>query len=160
MNDTIGCEIRYSEDETRESPGRLVGTLMKYNVKASDRAELFEPDSLSWPDDGVLVRRMHRRGEPIVKAVPYLVADEVRIDATLLNSTAGRDCAAELRGGVLQGLSVEFTAVKETRRGGVRIIEKAILGGAGLVDVPAYAGARAELRAKSDTQQRIARLWL
>ena len=103
---------------------------------------------------------MHSRGAPIVKAVPYLDGGGVRIDAALPNSTAGRDCAEELKGGILQGLSVEFTSVKETRRQGMRIIQKAILGGAGLVDTPAYGGARAELRGKTDIQRRIARLWL
>ena len=157
---TIACEIRYAEDETRQSPGRLTGILMTYNVKASDRNELFEPDSLSWPDDGVLVRRMHQRGAPIVKAVPFVEGSALRLDAALPNSTAGRDAAEELRSGILQGLSVEFTSVKETRRQGMRIIQKAILGGAGLVDVASYQGAKAELRARSSVQVRIARLWL
>ena len=159
---TLEMEVRFAEDETRQSPGRLTGVLLTYNVKASDRAELFEPDSLSWPSDGILVRRMHERSKPIVRATPYVVdGDEVRLDAALPNSTAGRDCAEELRSGILRGLSIEFTSVKETRRNGMRVIQKAILGGAGLVDVPAYSSARAELRAKgNDIQRRIARLWL
>ena len=160
MNDTIVSEVRFAEDETRQSPGRLTGILLTYNVKASDRNELFEPDSLSWPDDGVLVRRMHQRVAPIVKAIPFLDGNDLRIDAPLLNSTAGRDCAEELRSGLLKGLSVEFTATKETRRNGLRVIQKAILGGCGLVDVPAYSSARAELRAKTDVQRRIAAIWL
>ena len=84
----------------------------------------------------------------------------LRIDSPLLNSTAGRDAAEELRAGVLTGLSVEFKATKETRRNGLRVIQKATLGGAGLVDYPSYLGAKAELRAKSDVQQRIAAIWL
>ena len=65
-----------------------------------------------------------------------------------------------MRAGLLTGLSVEFSATKETRRGGLRVIQSAILGGAGLVDFPSYQGAKAELRGKTDTQARIARLWL
>ena len=84
----------------------------------------------------------------------------LRIDAPLLNSTAGRDAAEEIRSGVLTGLSVEFSATKETRRNGIRIIQSAILAGAGLVDFSSYTLAKAELRARSDVQQRIARLWL
>ena len=158
--ETFECEIRLQDDPDRASPGRLTGILMPYLTRASDRNELFELNSLSWPDDGVLVRRMHQRGAPIVKAVPFVEGSALRIDAALPNSTAGRDAAEELRSGILQGLSVEFTSVKETRRNGMRIIQKAILGGAGLVDVASYQGAKAELRAKSDIQRRIARLWL
>ena len=159
--DELLCEVRFAEDETRQSPGRLTGILLTYNVKASDRAELFEPDSLSWSDDdGVLVRRMHQRVAPIVKVIPFLDGNDLRIDAPLPNSTAGRDCAEELKCGLLQGLSVEFTATKETRRNGLRVIQKAILGGCGLVDVPAYSGAKAELRSRSDVQRRIAAIWL
>ena len=158
--DELICEVRFAEDDTRQSPGILSGVLMPYGVKAQDRAEMFELGALTWPDDGILVRRMHDRKSPLVKVVPYLSGTDLRIDSPLLNSVAGRSAAEELRAGVLTGLSVEFNATKETRRNGLRVIQKAILGGAGLVDFPSYQGAKAELRAKSDTQQRIARLWL
>ena len=158
--DELICELRFAEDDTRQSPGILSGVLMPYGVKAQDRAEMFELGALTWPDDGILVRRMHDRSSPLVKVIPYLDGTDLRIDSPLLNSTAGRDAAVEMRSGVLTGLSVEFTATKETRRGGLRVIQAAILGGAGLVDYPSYQGAKAELRAKTDTQQRIARLWL
>ena len=158
--DELLCEVRFAEDETRASPGRLTGVLMPYLTKARDRAEVFELGALEWPEDGVLVRRMHDRSSPIVKAVPFLDGNDLRIDAPLLNSTVGRDTAAELRNGVLSGLSVEFHATKETRRNGLRVIQKARLGGAGLVDYPSYIGAKAELRAQSDVQRRIAAIWL
>ena len=160
MKQTIECEVRFAEDETRQSPGRLTGVLMPYGVKASDRAEMFELGALEWPEEGVLVRRQHDRSSPIVKVVPHLDGNDLRIDAPLLNSTAGRDTAEELRAGVLTGLSVEFTSTRETRRNGLRVIQKAMLGGAGLVDYPSYMGAKAELRARSDASRRIARLWL
>ena len=32
--DTLTCEIRLAEDESRQSPGRLVGTLLTYEVRA------------------------------------------------------------------------------------------------------------------------------
>ena len=160
MKDELLCEVRFAEDETRQSPGRLTGVLMPYETRASDRAEIFELGALEWPDAGVLIRRQHDRSRPIVKVVPFMDGSDLRIDAPLLNSTAGRDTAEELRSGVLTGLSVEFTSTKETRRGGLRVIQKAMLGGAGLVDYPSYMGAKVELRAKTDTQRRIARLWL
>ena len=158
--ETFECEIRLQDDPDRASPGRLTGILMPYETRASDRAEMFENDALAWPEDGILVRRMHDRSSPIVKVVPFMDGKNLRIDAPLLNSTAGRDAAEEIRSGVLTGLSVEFSATKETRRNGIRIIQSAILAGAGLVDFSSYTLAKAELRARSDVQQRIARLWL
>ena len=160
MKDELICEVRFAEDETRQSPGRLSGVLMPYNTKAQDRQEMFELGALTWPAEGILVRRMHDRASPLVKVVPYLDGTDLRIDSPLLNSTAGRSVAEEMRAGLLTGLSVEFSATKETRRGGLRVIQSAILGGAGLVDFPSYQGAKAELRGKTDTQARIARLWL
>ena len=140
MKETIACEVRLAEDSTRQSPGILEGILMPYETRASDRAELFELGALEWPDAaGILVRRMHDRSSPIVKVLPFLDGNDLRIDAPLLNSTAGRDAAEELRSGVLTGLSVEFNATKETRRNGLRVIQKATLGGAGLVDYPSGA---------------------
>ena len=158
--DELICEVRFAEDETRNSPGILSGVLMPYGVKASDRQEMFELGALTWDAEGILVRRMHDRKSPLVRVIPYMDGNDLRIDSPLLNSTAGRDAAIELRNGILTGLSVEFSATKETRRGGLRVIQSAILGGAGLVDYPSYKGAKAELRGKTDTQQRIARLWL
>ena len=158
--DELICEVRFAEDDTRQSPGILSGILMPYGVKASDRQEMFELGALTWPAEGVLVRRMHDRKSPLVKVIPYMDGSDLRIDSPLLNSTAGRDAAIELRNGILTGLSVEFSATKETRRGGLRVIQSAILGGAGLVDYPSYRGAKAELRGKTDTQRRIAQLWL
>ena len=158
--DELICEVRFAEDETRNSPGILSGVLMPYGVKASDRQEMFELGALTWDAEGILVRRMHDRKSPLVKVIPYMDGNDLRIDSPLLNSTAGRDAAIELRNGILTGLSVEFSATKETRRGGLRVIQSAILGGAGLVDYPSYRGAKAELRGKTDTQRRIAQLWL
>ena len=64
---------------------------MPYGVKAQDRQEMFELGALTWPAEGILVRRMHDRASPLVKVVPYLDGTDLRIDSPLLNSTAGRD---------------------------------------------------------------------
>ena len=91
MKDELICEVRFAEDETRNSPGILSGILMPYNTKASDRQEMFELGALTWPAEGILVRRMHDRASPLVKVIPYLDGTDLRIDSPLLNSTAGRD---------------------------------------------------------------------
>ena len=51
-------EIRLSEtDPERMGPGRLVGTLMPYETRAVDRAEMFKAGALHWPEDGRAAER-------------------------------------------------------------------------------------------------------
>ena len=40
--DRLLMEVRAADDDTRQSPGRIVGTLLTYGERASDRNELFE----------------------------------------------------------------------------------------------------------------------
>ena len=161
MSDEITFEIRFEEDVNRMGPGRLTGTLMRYGQQAKNRREVFERGSLEWPDNGIVIRRQHDRKSPIVRAIPYVEGDEVKIDVALPNSTAGRDAAVEVREGVLTGLSVEFRAVKQSTLTGIRRIQRAVLGGAGLVDSPEYAGAGVEVREEQQGRRPSeATLWL
>ena len=153
--DEIRCSVEVREDETRQSPGRLAGTLLTYGERASDRAELFEADALRWPDNGIVLRRQHNRGAPIMRVVPKVREGRVVIDAPLPDTAAGRDAAAEIRAGLLTGLSVEFRATAQRFTGGLRRITAALLSGAGLVDSPSYAGSAVEVRQKGRR-----RLWL
>ena len=59
--DEIRCSIKI-EDRAEGQP-RLIGTLLPFNVRAQDRAEMFLPGSVSWPSDGVVLRRQHNRAE-------------------------------------------------------------------------------------------------
>ena len=149
-------EIRFEADPDRMSPGKLIGVLMPYETRASDRPEMFESGSLEWPKDGVLLREMHDRQRPIARFIPEATDGEVRVAIPLPDSTAGRDARANVLAGVYSGLSVEFRAIRETVRGGLRVVQKAMLTGAGLVDSGAYAGATVEARAKAGRR----RLWL
>ena len=159
--ETLDCEIRYEADPTRQSPGRLTGVLLRYEERARDRPELFTRGALHWPPEGIVVNEMHKRQSPIVRVVPFLDGDEVRIDAPLPNSTAGRDAAENVRLGVLTGLSVEFASEQEGRRGNLREIRRARLGGAGLVDSGSYRGSMVEIRAAdSSPKPKAATLWL
>ena len=154
--ETRQVEIRLQDDPDRMGPGKLEGVLLPYGQRAQDRPELFEAGALHWPDDGVLLRAMHRREAPIARFTPEASETEVRVKIALPDTTAGRDAAANVRAGVLKGLSVEFHAERETRRDGLRVIQRAALVGAGLVDSGAYAGATVEARAKGKKR----RLWL
>ena len=153
--DEIRCRVEIRQDETVASPGRITGTLMEYGERASDRAEVFEAGALRWPDNGIVLRRQHNRGAPIMRVQPETRGAAVVIDAPLPDTAAGRDAAREIRDGLFRGLSVEFRATAQSYATGVRRIRAALLNGAGLVDDPSYAGSRVEVRGK-----RGRRLWL
>ena len=154
MNE-IRCSIECREDDTRQGPGRLVGRILTYGERALDRAELFEAGALTWPTDGVVLNRQHARGAPIMRVVPTLVGDELRIDQALPDTTAGRDAAVEIRSGLMRGLSVSFMAGSQSFTGGVRRITAAVLTAVGLVDSPSY-DAPVEVRWRQERR----RLWL
>ena len=143
--------IEYRADETRESPGMLSGVLMAYGTRANDRPEKFEMDAFHWRADGIIIREQHNRAAPIVRAQPYMEGRELRISVPLPNTTRGRDTAIAMQGDnpLYSGLSVEFQAERETRQGGIRVISKAFLDGASLVDTPAYMQSKVEVREES-----------
>ena len=147
MNE-IRCSIEVRETEGK--PARLIGVLMPYGERAKDRAELFEVGSLTWPESGIVVNRMHRRDSPIMRVVPIVEGNEVRIDAEIPATSAGLDCLAEVRSGLLASLSVEFKSVRERFAGGVRHLVEAVLTGAAVCDAGAYESATVEARAKAD----------
>ncbi len=154
--------IEYRQDETRESPGLLAGVLMSYGSKASDRPETFEQDSLYWRDSGIVIREQHNREAPIARAIPFMNGKELRIEIALPNTSRGRDAATNMRGPnpLYAGLSVEFRAEQETRRDGLRVITRAFLDGAGLVDTPSYPSSTVEVRAESAFVPRSIFQWL
>ena len=148
--DELIFEIRQVDDPSRESPGRLVGTLLRYEERASDRPEVFVRGALTWPEKGILINEQHNRQAPILRAIPFLDGDEVKIDALVPATQRGRDAVTNIREGVWTGLSVEFHSRAEGRRGPLREIRQAYLGAAALVDTAAYGGSRVEVRARGD----------
>ena len=142
----IRCLVELRADDSRESPGRIVGTLLQYDERAGDRPELFRAGALSWPDGGIVLNEQHNRAAPILRFVPKVEGSEVLIDAPLPDTSRGRDAAVMIRNGTLRGLSVEFAATEEGMTGGVREIRRARLLAAGLVDDPSYAGSSVEVR--------------
>ena len=144
--DNMLVEVRFVQDETRESPGRLTGTLLTYGERARDRPELFLPGSASWPDNGFVINQQHNRQSPIVRAIPFLDGNAIKIDAKLPNNTAGRDAAENVREGILTGLSVEFRQPVARMVQGVREIRQAFIEAAGLVDLASYPGSGVEIR--------------
>ena len=160
MTEHLLTEIRFSEDETRQSPGRLTGTLLTYGARAGDRPERFAHGSLQWPEAGIVINEQHNRQAPIVRAIPFLDGNTVKIDTRLPNTQRGRDAATNVREGVLTGLSVEFRAIQQSYVDGVREIREAFVDRAGLVDSPSYTESTVQVRARSDQSDLDLYRWL
>ena len=65
------------------------------------------------------------------------------------------EAISSVKNGKRTGLSIEFRAVEERQENGVRIIEKALLAGVGLVRDPSYESSRVEARAKGGLRSSI-----
>lgn len=149
----LRCAIELRADESRQSPGRIVGTLMQYETRAGDRPEMFGAGALSWDGGGIVLNEQHNRQAPIMRFKPEARDGKVVIDAALPDTARGRDAATMIRNGTYRGLSVEFRAVKEERRGGVRLIRQATLAAAALVDSPAYPSSAVEIRRRAGARR-------
>ena len=158
--DEIRLAVELRADADRIGPGRLFGIVMPYNRRASDRPEMFLPGSLEWPEAGIILNRQHSRRSPIMRIIPTIEGDEVRIDQALPDTQAGRDAATEIRQGLFKGLSVEFVSLRESVSGGIRRITSAALKAVALVDSPSYSAAAVELRAKGGGRPSEGTLWL
>ena len=150
------------------SPGRLVGTLMRYGSPGVHGREVFAPGALRWPDNGIRIDLDHAsspaRGSvqpPLMRIRPIVSDDggEVRIDGPLPDTQAARDLATLMRADppLYAGLSVEFHPLREHRAGGRRVIDEALLAGAAMTDDPSYPSTSVEVRTGV---QRRRRLWL
>lgn len=142
----IRCAVELREDADRASPGRLTGTLLRYETRAGDRPERFARDALRWPADGIVLNLQHNRQRPVLRFVPEVRESAVMVDVALPDTQDGRDAATLVRNGTLRGLSVEFRSEAERVVGGIREIRQARLEAAGLVTNPSYPSSRVEVR--------------
>ena len=55
----LRCAIELRADDSRQSPGRITGTLLTYGKRASDRPEVFADGALRWDDGGVILNEQH-----------------------------------------------------------------------------------------------------
>ena len=152
MKTEIRCKVELREDATLASPGRVTGTLLRYGDPGQQGREVFLTGALSWPEEGVVLNEQHNRQAPIVRFVPTVEGNEVRVDVDLPDTQRGRDAATSVRNGTLRGLSVEFHAIKARMVNGVRRISEAALVTGGLVDDPSYSGSTVEVRGAGQTE--------
>ena len=156
MKDTFVVPVEYREDETREGPGRIVGTILETGRVAGDRQEIFVPGSPIFPSTGVELRRGHR-GEAVLTFDPIVDGSKIKIDARLPDTQLGRQVATEVRSGQRAALSIEFIPLIETRTMGVRELRSALIQAAALVPLGSYGQARAEVRERAG--RRFRRSW-
>ena len=161
---TEAVEYRYAAFEFRaadsgSSPGTLSGVAMPYGSVADlggGLRERFEPGAFG-PDPGradVMANWQHSRERPLGRTGGGGLTltdgpDALRAELVLPNTMQGRDVAELASRRVLRGFSIEFRALREGFRGGVRVVSGAVLTGIAIVDKPAYGDALASLRARA-----------
>lgn len=148
MTDSV--ERRYAE--LRQGPGRtLEGVAVRYGdtARLPWGEERIEPGAFA-PIGDVILNASHDRAAPLARTGAGLTlgdtVERLAISAELPVTQAADDILALVRAGVMRGLSIEFRAVAERFEGGVRVIERAVLSGIGVVDTPAYPQSEVEAR--------------
>ncbi len=154
--------IQYTADTSRESPGHIRGVLVTYGEKARDRPDVYDADSLSWPERGVVLNEQHDRKQLIKRFTPYIDGAELRVDFPLPATQRGRDAATMVRDGTFTGLSMEVArdSIVATYRAGVRHISRGTLMAAALVDEAAFLGSVVDVHGKRETNRLGALRWL
>ena len=154
--------IEYVADDTRESPGRISGVLVTYGEQAKDRPDVYEQDSLTWPERGVVLNESHDRTQLIKRFTPYQDGAALRVDFPLPATQRGRDAATMVRDGTLTGLSMEVAreSIVATYRAGIRHITRGTLVAAALVDEAAFLGSVVDVHGKRETNHLGVLAWL
>lgn len=161
-----GIERRYVPLEHRGDGRVLSGTAIRYGDVATlpgGLRERFEPGAFGDVlTADVILNRQHQRGVPLARTGGGgLVLDDdlqrLAIHAELPETRDASDTLELVRSGVLRGLSIEFRALRETMRSGVRVISSARLAGVAVVDNGAYSGSDVAVRALDGGRRR---LWL
>ena len=142
----MATERRTVDVECRGSAqGPLLRAVIVTEGRAASggRAEVFTPNSVLWPPEGISIRAVHL-GPELAKTVPMReTSGEIQIE-----TRATPDIYAAVRAGKKYA-SVEFRAIDErTTAGGVRELLQAVVVGAALVDTPEYDSTRAEIRTR------------
>ena len=145
--------------ELRAEGRRLTGTVLRYGDVSPSHRERFEPGSLRL--NAAVPLNLFHDPERAVAWHPggglTLKQDSqaLTLRADLPPIPAADRALAEIRAGRANGLSVEFKAIQERRdQQGIRIIEKAVLNGIGLVRSPSYTQSKVEARKRSGRTMR------
>lgn len=148
--DSIPFRVEVREGEPGREP-TLRGTILQEGRAATGgRAEVFVPESVTWPENGIGVSVSHESEKVEARAHPVRQRDG-RLTIEARATQAIREAVATGR----RWMSVEFVSLRDRRtRGGVREVLSAIVSRAALVANPEYDTTAAEVR------KRRRRVWL
>ena len=99
--------------------------------------ERFEVGGVEVRDDALMTLQ-HQRGEPLATPTFSDSPEQLRVAAELPAGARQDQALADVRSGLLRGLSVEFVALQERFEDNVRVIVRAVVNGVSVVDSPAY----------------------
>ena len=147
-------EYRYSPLTTVEVGSPMFqGVLMRYgSVGAGPTGpEVFTAGSFGNVEQAdILLNVQHDRSRVLARAPGTMSLVDTQSLLSLVakppETTEVRDARLLVQAGVLQGLSIEFNAIEEEHRNGLRVISKAELVGVAVVDRPAYPASTVEAR--------------
>ena len=144
MNHTHTFEVEIRQVQGREEK-EIVGSIIQEGRVSQDRKEVFTPNSISWPTEGIAILAAHR-GSVESRALPVR-----QRDGTLTIRARATDALREAVQSGKKYLSIEFHALSQEMMGGgtVREIRSALVSSAALVHAPSYIQTSAELRAES-----------
>ena len=151
-------ERRIAGTEVRAAGRRVSGVVMPYNQVSASHREKFLPGSIRLAEAVHL--DLHHDPEKAIAWTPnggLILAngrDALTMTATLPPIPAANRALAEIKAGRVNGLSVEFRALKESRDGEIRVITDALVSGIGLVCAPSYGDAKVEARKRSGRSMR------
>ena len=144
--------------EVRADGRVITGAALNYGDVARLRAgrEVFDPrpfGDVSALD--VIANIQHNRERPLARTGGGGLtlndsAERLAVRADLPNTRDADDALELVRTGVLRGWSIEFDPHRESQDGDLRRIHRALLGGLGLVDRPAYRQSLAEVRQEGE----------
>ena len=158
-HDGTGVQRRYFELRFDDGERRVSGTAMRYGDIAKlpwGDKERFEPGAFGEVSGlDVLLNAQHDRAQPLARTTGGTMrltdtGGELTIEADLPDTTIANDAVANIRAGILRGLSVEFTPDETVMDGDTIVVNKATLRAIGVVDRPAYPKSKVLPRSEDD----------
>ena len=151
----MSLERFYAGLELRAEGRRLVGPAIRYGEVSPSHRERFDAGAFSLRDGKTRWLDVAHDPERVIAHTDggglelRDTAQALEVSATLPRIPAADRALADVRAGKLRGFSIEFHAEAERRESGIRVVERAVLAGIGLVGHPSYVGSVAEVRAGS-----------
>ena len=141
-------------EATGDGPGVVSGVCIKYHalslpLDSTGLRERIDPGAFGDLPGPVFMNLGHRRDRllgrfPDGGLVLTNTTAALRFDLTLPDTSDGRDTATLIRGGILQGVSIEFVRRQTRSEGRVLIVSTGTLRGLSRGDRPAYPRAQVE----------------